>query len=202
MKKLAVILAVLFCAGVMSAQQKIAVIDLQTIFTGYEKTRSVEETMNQQLEIYKEYSARLMKEYKALGDEFNKLRDESQNVALSEAERENRKVRALEKAEQIKRKETEITDYNKTRQKQLKDSFEAQRRTIIREIRKVVQNKAILEGWTLILDKSGISLNDIPVVLYNSPEIDLTQSILDELNRTYRSESKKQTQKKTDAKKK
>ena len=186
MRQAVLILSVLFWAALASAQQKIAVIDMQKVFTGYGKTRAIEQNLNEQLEIYKEYSARLMNEYKALGEEYEKLRGEAQNVALSEAERENRKLRAIEKAEEIKRKEAEISEYGKSRQIQLKESFDSQRREVLREIKKVVQNKAVLEGLSLVLDKSGVTLNDLPLVLYNSPAVDLTQSVLDELNRAYK----------------
>lgn len=192
MKQAILILAVLFCAATAAAQQKIAVIDMQKVFTGYSKTRAIEQNLNEQMEIYREYSVKLMNEYKTLREEYEKLRTEAENVTLSEAERENRKLRAIGKAEEIKRKEAEINEYKESRQKQLKESFDSQRREVLREIKKVVQNKAILENLSLVLDKSGVTLNDLPLVLYNSPAIDLTQSVLDELNRAYKPDPAKQ----------
>ncbi len=175
-----------FCCGISAAEQKIAVADMQKIFNGYDRTKTIELKMNQQMDVYKQYAAGLMQEYQNLRKEFEKLRDESQDLSLSESERENRRIRAIEKAEQIKQKENELKEYNQSRQKQMKENFEKLRAEVLEEIKAVIRNKCVLEGWTLVLDKSGVSLNDLPLVLYHAPQTDLTKSILDELNRAYR----------------
>lgn len=182
-----------FVAGNLSLSAsgaKIAVIDMQKVFSGYEKTRTIELKLNQQLEVYKEYAAGLMKEYKTLRAEFEKLRDDSQNVSLSESERENLRRRAMEKAEQLKLKETELSKYNQTRRDRLKENFDKRRAEVLNEIKKVVQNKCALQGIQLVLDKSGITLNDLPLVIYASPVLDITGSVLNDLNRGYRENAK------------
>lgn len=183
--------ALLLFSGVLAAQQKIAVVDMQKVFSGYDRTKTIELKINQQVDIYKQYAAGLMKEYQTLRAEFEKLRDESQNIALSESERENRRLRAVEKAEQVKRKENELEDYNKSRQKQMKEQFEKLRAEVLEEIKAVVKNKCVLEGWTMALDKSGVTMSELPLVIYNTPAVDLTQSVLEELNRAYRTGKKK-----------
>jgi len=50
-----------------------------------------------------------------------------------------------------------------------------QTRTIVEEIRKTVQRIGTSEGYTVIFDKS--------VVLYAAPAFDLTEKVLDELNK-------------------
>lgn len=180
-----------FCVISLSAAgTKIAVIDMQKVFTGYEKTRTFEFKLNQQREIYKEYAAGLIKEYKALRSEFEKLRDDSQNVSLSESERERIRQLAQEKAEQLKRKETELAEYNQSRHRQLKENLGKWRAEVLAEIQKVVQNKCALQGIQLVLDKAGITLNDLPLVIYASPVLDITKSVLDDLNRGYRENAK------------
>ncbi len=181
-----------FCCG--AAEQKIAVVDMQKVFTGYDRTKTIELKVNQQMEVYKQYAAGLFQEYQQLNREYLSLRDDSQNLTLSEAERENRRLRAIEKAEQIKKKENELKDYNQSRQKQIKENFEKLRAEVVEEIRTVIRNKCIREGWTLVLDKSGVSLNDLPLVLYHTPETDLTQDILEDLNRVYRSGNQKKAE--------
>lgn len=188
MKKIGSILILLCCAVcTISAQQKIAVVDMQRVFSGYDKTKAIELQLNRQMELYKEYAGKLVQEYQTLRKEFETLRDGALNVTLSESERENRKMRAVEKGEAMKRKEAELKEYNQSRQKQLKEHYDKLRNEIVDEIKQVVMNKCILNGWTLVLDKSGSSLNDMPLVIYSSPSIDLTKDVLTELNRAYRS---------------
>lgn len=187
---LSVLLCLFSCLTLSAQQQKIAVVDMQQVFSGYDKTKAIELQLNQQMELYKEYAGKLVQEYQTLRKEFETLREGALNVSLSNAERENRKMRAMEKGEEMKRKEAELKEYNQSRQKQLKERYDKLRNDVIAEIRQVVMNKCILNGWTLVLDKSGASLNDMPLVIYSSPAIDLTKEVLGELNRAYRSGSK------------
>lgn len=187
---LSVLLCFFSCLTLSAQQQKIAVVDMQQVFSGYDKTKAIELQLNQQMELYKEYAGKLVQEYQTLRKEFETLREGALNVSLSNAERENRKMRAMEKGEEMKRKEAELKEYNQSRQKQLKERYDKLRNDVIAEIRQVVMNKCILNGWTLVLDKSGASLNDMPLVIYSSPAIDLTKEVLGELNRAYRSGSK------------
>ncbi len=192
MKKI-LFLILFFCAVTLCAQLKIAVVDMQKVFSGYDKTKALELQMNEQVKIYQEYAAKLLQEYRALESECKRLRDDSMNLALSEAERESRKRSFLSKTEELKRKEQEITEYNRSRQKLLKEQFDKKRAEVIAEIRQVVSNKCMLEGWTLALDKSGVTLNDLPIVIYNVSTIDITQAVLDDLNRAYRTGKKEKS---------
>lgn len=192
MKKI-LFLILFFCAVTLYAQQKIAVVDMQKVFSGYDKTKTLELQMNEQVKVYQEYAAKLLQEYRTIESECKRLRDDSMNLTLSEAERESRKRSFLSKTEDLKRKEQEITEYNRSRQKLLKEQFDKKRAEVIAEIRQVVSNKCMLEGWTMALDKSGVTLNDLPIVIYNVSSIDITQAVLDDLNRAYRTGKKEKS---------
>ena len=45
----------------------------------------------------------------------------------------------------------------------------------------------------MALDKSGVTLNDLPIVIYNVSSIDITQAVLDDLNRAYRTGKKEKS---------
>lgn len=186
-------LILFFCAVTLCAQQKIAVVDMQKVFSGYDKTKTLELQMNEQVKVYQEYAAKLLQEYRTIESECKRLRDDSMNLTLSEAERESRKRNFLSKTEDLKRKEQEINEYNRSRQKLLKEQFDKKRAEVIAEIRQVVSNKCMLEGWTMALDKSGVTLNDLPIVIYNVSSIDITQAVLDDLNRAYRTGKKEKS---------
>ena len=192
MKKI-LFLILFFCAVTLCAQQKIAVVDMQKVFSGYDKTKTLELQMNEQVKVYQEYAAKLLQEYRAIESECKRLRDDSMNLTLSEAERESRKRSFISKSEELKRKEQEINEYNRSRQKLLKEQFDKKRAEVIAEIRQVVSNKCMLEGWTMALDKSGVTLNDLPIVIYNVSSIDITQAVLDDLNRAYRTGKKEKS---------
>ena len=188
MKKmlLNVLLVLAVCTGVeLSAQNmplKIAVIDMNRVFQEYNKTKINEAKLKKQADIYKEYSTQLAQSLNKLRQEFIKLRDDSQNMVYTAAERENRRLNAQEKYRQTAAKEAELREYNRERQKQLRDEYEKLRSSILQDISNVVTEKCLAEGYGLVLDKSGRTLNNIPFVVYSSKMLDITDSVIKTLN--------------------
>ena len=160
MKKWLLMLACAFCAVSLSAaEMKIAVIDMGRVFQEYSKTKINEAKLKKQAEIFKDYSTRLSDQLKKLQEEFKDLRDASQNMAFTAAERENRRLNAADKYAQVTAKEKELRDYNREKQAELRAEYEKMRDGIIKDIEKVVAAKCVTEGYMLVLDKSGKTLN-------------------------------------------
>ena len=180
----------LTAAGARAAELKIAVIDMQKTFEEYEKTKTIEIKLNQQMEVFKEYSNQLNQQYQNLRKQYESARDDSQNIALSSAERENKRQKAQQLYESLKLKEQEMTSYTESRKTQIRDMYTKLRGEVVDEIRKAVHNKAVLEGYTIVLDQSGESLNDVGFVIYVQPGLDITDAIIQDLNRGYRKNAK------------
>ena len=186
----ALLLALTVTAGLRAAELKIAVIDMQKAFQEYEKTKTIEIKLNQQMEVFKEYSNQLNQQYQNLRKQYESARDDSQNIAYSSAERENKRQKAQQLYESLKLKEQEMTSYSESRKTQIRDMYTKLRGEVVEEIRKAVHNKAVLEGYTIVLDQSGESLNDVGFVIYVQPGLDITDSIIQDLNRGYRKNAK------------
>ena len=170
MKKWLLMLACAFCAVSLSAaEMKIAVIDMGRVFQEYSKTKINEAKLKKQAEIFKDYSTRLSDQLKKLQEEFKDLRDASQNMAFTAAERENRRLNAADKYAQVTAKEKELRDYNRE---------------------KVVAAKCVTEGYMLVLDKSGKTLNNIPTVIYHNPILDITTPVIKTLNMGFNEKEK------------
>ena len=186
----ALMLALTMTAGLRAAELKIAVIDMQKAFQEYEKTKTIEIKLNQQMEVFKEYSSQLNQQYQNLRKQYESARDDSQNIAYSSAERENKRQKAQQLYESLKLKEQEMTSYSESRKTQIRDMYTKLRGEVVDEIRKAVHNKAVLEGYTIVLDQSGESLNDVGFVIYVQPGLDITDAIIQDLNRGYRKNAK------------
>ena len=186
----ALMLALTMTAELHAAELKIAVIDMQKAFQEYEKTKTIEIKLNQQMEVFKEYSSQLNQQYQNLRKQYESARDDSQNIAYSAAERENRRQKAQQLYESLKLKEQEMTSYTESRKTQIRDMYTKLRGEVVDEIRKAVHNKAVLEGYTIVLDQSGESLNDVGFVIYVQPGLDITDEIIQDLNRGYRKNAK------------
>jgi len=161
---------------------KIAVIDMNRVFQEYNKTRVNEAKLKKQAEVFREYSEQLAQSLVKLRQEFIKLRDDSQNMVYTAAERENRRMNAQDKYRQVAAKEQEIREYNREKQMQLRDEYEKLRSSILADISAVVSAKCLAEGYGLVLDKSGRTLNNIPQVVYSSKMLDITDAVIKTLN--------------------
>ena len=173
MKKFAAAIAILFlCLSCAQAgDMKIAILDMERIFQDYYKTKIQDANLKRQAEIFKDYSDKLTESLQKLQDEFKNLRDAAQNIVLSDVERENRRLAAVDKNRQVTAKEAELRQYNRDKQRQLREDFEKMRLDIIEEIKRTVKERCALEGYSLVLDKSGMTLNTSPAVMLKLPPL-------------------------------
>ena len=186
----ALMLALTVTAGVRAAEVKIAVINMQKAFQEYEKAKTIQIKLTQQTEVFNEYSTQPQQQYQNLRKQYEAARDDSQNIAYTGAERENKRRKAQQLYESLMLKEQEINSYKESRTTQIRDMFAKMREEVLDEIRKAVHNKAVLEGYTIVLDRSGNALDDVGFVIYYQPNLDITESIIQELNRGYRKNAK------------
>jgi len=184
MKKIALclVLSALFC-NIYAGETKIAVLDMDLIFQGYYKTKIADSTLKQQAEIYKAWIKKLNESLTKLEEEFKVVRDASQNIALSASERETKRFEAQKKYREIREKQVELEQYTAEKTQQYKQLETQKRDDILVEITKEVKRRATLEGYTLVVDKSGKTLNGIPSIIYSSPTADITDPVITELNR-------------------
>lgn len=184
MKKALVLLLLSLFSFCLTAQktQRIATVDMDKLFREYYKTKIVEANLKRQADVYKNYSLKLQEEIKILRSQFVELRDASLNVVLTDAARESKRLAAKDKYAQIVAKDTELKNYTREKQAQLRDDQDKQRAKILSDIQKVVKNQSVLRGYTFVLDVKALSISGLPVVVYSAPASDITESVLKELN--------------------
>src|ERR1700747_910687 len=79
--------------------------------------------------------------------------------------------------------ELEISDFRQTRERQLQEQLMRMREGIVKEITDVVMEKVKAKRLDFVLDKSGASINGVPVVLYAPDNVDFTNEIIETLNK-------------------
>lgn len=192
----AVLFSFVMAISGLCADQKIAVVDMEKLFQGYYKTKLADAEIKRQAEVFKEYSDKLNDSLVKLQDEFKELRDSSQNIALSEAERENKRISAQDKYRQMKEKEAEVKQYNSEKQNLLKDMYEQKRNALLKEISDTIKKQCLTQGITLVLDSSGKTLNNITSVVYTLPDMDMTEPVLKEINKAVEDKKPEEKEKK------
>ncbi len=185
---------IMFCSIVFNVVQagniKIAVIDADQVFKKYYKTKIVQASLMQQMQVYKAWLKKLAKSYQQLKGEYKILLDETQNIALSKEEREQKRVIAMRKMRQLEEKKAEIEQYNKDKMAQMKQLEAKKRSNILNDIRKVIASRAALEGYSLVIDRSGRTMNAISSVLYYKDNMDITATVIQDLNRGHEKRTK------------
>src|SRR5213593_3761974 len=170
-------------AGFAQGTLKIGTVDMQRAFKEYGKTKDAETKINDaKNSAKKEYDDRAEAYKKAL-DEINNLNKQLDAPALSAEAKSQKAKERDDKIANIKNMEREINDFRQTRERQLQEQAMRMREGIVKEITDVVMEKVKANNMDLVFDKSGVSLNGVPVLMYSQGDVDFTNDIITVLNK-------------------
>jgi outer membrane protein len=191
-KSLSTILALAVAFPIAALAQgtlKIGTVDMQRAFKEYNKTKEAEVKINDAKNAAKkEYDDRAESYKKAL-DEINNLNKQLESPALSADKKTQTAKERDDKIANIKNMEREISDFRQTRERQLQEQLMRVREGIVKEITDVVMEKVKTNNMDLVFDKSGMSINGVPFLLYSHDNIDFTNDIITVLNKPGRATS-------------
>src|SRR5256886_3293402 len=176
-------------AAFAQGTQKIGTVDMQRAFKEYNKTKEAEAKINEAKNAArKEYDDRA-EDYKKALDEINNLNKQLESPALSADKKTQSAKERDDKIAKIKSMEREISDFRQTRERQLQDQLMRMREGIVKEITDVVMEKVKANNLDLVFDKSGMSINGVPVLMYSHDNIDFTNDVIAVLNKPGRAAS-------------
>jgi len=193
MKNLLSLMLALFLVVPIAARaqgnMKIGTVDMNRTFREYTKTKDAETKINDaKNQAKKEYDERADTYKKAL-DDINNLNKQLDAPALSADAKTQKAKERDEKIANIKNMEREITEFRQTRERQLQEQAMRMREGIVKEITDVVMDKVKTNHFDLVFDKSGNSLNGVPLLMYAPDSIDFTNDIIAVLNKPGRASS-------------
>jgi len=176
-------------AALAQGTMKIGTVDMQHAFKEYNKTKEAEVKINDaKNSAKKEYDDRAEAYKKAL-DEINNLNKQLESPALSADKKTQTAKERDDKIANIKNMEREISDFRQTRERQLQEQLMRVREGIVKEITDVVMEKVKANHFDLVFDKSGMSINGVPFLLYAPDNVDFTNDIITVLNKPGRAAS-------------
>ena len=187
MKKSLSLLALLTLAAPIVAfaqgTGKIGTVDMQRAFKDYTKTKDAEVKINDAKNAAKKEYDERAEAYKKALDEINNLNKQLESPALSADKKTGMAKERDDKIANIKNMEREISDFRQTRERQLQEQLMRMREGIVKEITDVVMEKVKTKNLDFVLDKSGVSINGVPVILYAPENVDFTNEIIEVLNK-------------------
>ena len=180
---LTLVLAMLGASSASAQQLKIGTVDMKKVFESYYKTKDAEAKINEaRNNAKKELEERLDLQKKAMED-VQKMNTEIENAALSKEAKETKTKGRDEKIAELRTMDRENSEFRTKREKQLQEQSVRMRAGIVEEINKIVDAKVKAESFDLVFDKSGPSLNGVPIVLYSRDAYEFTNDVVAALNK-------------------
>ncbi len=164
------------------AEIKLGILDMNRVFTEYYKTKDAEKKLNDQRAAAKKEFDDRVETLKTSMEEINKLNAKIEAPELSADAKEGMLKTREEKVAEARNLDREVNDFKGTRERQLQEQFVRMRKDIIDDIMKVVNTRITDSGYDLVLDKSGLSAGQIPVVVYSREDSDFSSEIIEKLN--------------------
>jgi outer membrane protein len=181
----ALLLSLAFGTATASAQAlKIGTVDMKKVFESYYKTKDAEAKINEARNAAKKELEDRMDIAKKSLEEVKKLDEAIAKPELSREAKEQKAKQRSEKAAELQNMDREIREFQQSREKQLQEQSVRMRAGIVDDINKIVADKVKAENFELVFDKSGPSLNGVPIVLYARDSFDFTDAVITALNKT------------------
>ena len=181
---------------------RIVTVDLNKVFNEYYRTPVATAKLKDTVDAYKKEHDDMVANYKKEIDELNKLREEQDKTEYTPEVREQKRKAVAEKIAETQKLNRDIEDYDRSHQDILKEQTTRMRQTIVKEITDAISKEAKDQGYMLVLDKSGNTLNGVPSLVYAQDNMDITDDILKVLNKNQpkTTEAPKPAEKKDDKK--
>ena len=169
-------------ASVQAADLKVGTIDMKAVFDGYYKTKDAEAKINEsRTQAKKELDDRLDTFNKAQ-EQARKINEEAAKPELSEKAKAEKTKALNEKLQELGVMQREVQEFQQTRERQLSEQSVRSRNVLVEEINKIVSDVVKTNGYDLVFDKSGQSLNAVNVLVHSKESFDFTADVLSKLN--------------------
>lgn len=183
MKKIVFTFAAVMLVSVCCGAQKIVTVNIEKLFNSYYKTSQVENIIKKQSQVYQNYLNKKLESVKAIDKKFRVQLDKAQNVTISADERTNAAKEAEKLSSEIRVIRTEMQAYSTEKRKEMANLTMRKRQELMQEITACVRKVAEGLAADFVLDVSGQTAHRIPAVIYAKPSTDITNQVLQILNK-------------------
>ena len=167
-----------------AAELKIATVDLDKVFTAHPTTQAAEAELQKSEEGVQEEMDQIVAEGRGLQEAVAKLREAAKNPLLTEEARLQKRDEAEEKLTELQEFELRARRTQETKLKQMREKVLKSRQAIVDELMAAVNHFAEAGGYDLVLDKSGMTMNAVPMVAFSNPALDVTDKLIEYLKAT------------------
>jgi Skp family chaperone for outer membrane proteins len=171
-------------APAASAQgAKIGSVDMRKLYEDFYKTKAAQRSFDESVAAYRKDYQQRVNDYNKLNEEFQKVREESNNPALTQEKRDQKAKVVNEKVLELRKSLEAVKEFEQNSQQYLNDLRRRQNDAILKEILEAVRKKGRDGSYTVIVDNSGFgTVASVPMAVYADEKLDFTDVVLKELN--------------------
>lgn len=163
------------------AELKIATVDLDKVFTAHPKTQAAEAELKKAEEAVEAEMDMVADGLRVLEAQVTVLREAARNPMLTDDARTAKRAEAEDKLTELQEAQLRARRTEEAKLKQLREQLMASRQGIVNELLKEVSAFAEAEGYDLVFDRSGMTMNMVPLAIYSAPELDVTERVIERL---------------------
>lgn len=170
--------------SVASAQNlKVATVDMQELFKQYYQTNEAQDLINVERAKINQDNEDRLKRIREIETNLENFKKQIEDPSVNES-----KKQGLIKDFQAQQQEgiqldKERREYIQRRTTALNENMVQRMKSILEDIRKLVEQRSKADNFDFVFDKSGMSTSQVPVLLYSKDATDITASLLKVLNK-------------------
>ena len=162
---------------------KILVVDLAKLFDSHYKTEEQSVKLRNDEQMAQGELDRLNKEGNALVEKYKELAEQANSPVATAEAKAKANTDGQKVLEDIRNKQKEVQTFQQNTRNSLQQRMKTFHDLMLEEIGKVAVDIAKKKGATLLLDKSGATLNGVSGIVYSDPDLDITAEVLKEINK-------------------
>lgn len=175
--------AVLLAGSAIAQDLKIATVDVESLFKGYHRTATEQKKIAEEFaRINKENNDR-QETMREMEVQLVDLRKQIEDPTIAEKIRTAAKTKFQTKLNEAKAIEQERKDSIGRRSSALESQKQSSIQGIRAEIVKMIVEHSKTEAYDYVFDKSGLSQNQLPFLIYTKGTLDITDEIMTKLNK-------------------
>jgi len=162
---------------------RIGTVDMQELFKEYYRTNEAQEQVNaERARIQKDNNERLVR-IRELEASIRELRNQIDDPVMSTSRKQNLFRELQSQQQEAIHLDRERREFLQRRNQALNEKMIRSMRGILEEIRALVAEQGRKDDYDFIFDKSGLSTSQVPILLYGKDATDITERLLEDLNR-------------------
>ena len=165
-------------AAFAAPQWRIVTVNLDKVFLAHPKTAAAEAELKNQEAALEAEMKKLVDDVRARQEELDQAKEAARSPLLSDEARKATRDAIDEKEAALEALQLRARKTQASKLRQLQDQLLETRKSIVEEMQESMQKFADSQGYALIFDISGLTMNGLPSVVYSRPSLDVTEALI------------------------